>query len=305
MSIPRKNETIEPLTRDGVTGYEEPAGSISDDQNAQKSPQISTNRTIRPPVKWHGGKHYLAPHIISCFPAHHTYVEPYGGAASVMLRKPPSPVEVYNDIDARLTQLFIVLRDHSAELQRRLTLTPYSEVEFDEALVSNSSDMIEQARVFFVRCRMSLGGRGDAFSYTKHRVRRGMADVVSGYLSTIDSELPKIIERLRCVQIIRRSAADVIHTWDSPDTLFYLDPPYPAQSRASAAVYDYEMNDLQHRELATLLGTVSGKVILSGYPCPLYEELYGGWRKQMFDIPNNAAGGPAKRRMVEGLWFNW
>src|SRR4029077_1879557 len=111
------------------------------------------------------------------------------------------------------------------ELRRRLSLTPYSEVEFKEASAP-TSDEIEQARRDFVQWRMSLGGRGDSFSFTLHRVRRGMADVVSGYLSMVDEELPRVIERLRTVLIVRRPALDVIRTWDGPETLIYCDPPY-------------------------------------------------------------------------------
>ena len=89
-------------------------------------------RTLRPPVKWHGGKFYLCHRIIEQFPPHHTYVEPFGGAASVLLNKPACPVEVYNDLDQRITGLFRVLRDYGQELQRRLSLTPYIAIEFSE-----------------------------------------------------------------------------------------------------------------------------------------------------------------------------
>src|SRR6516165_1827550 len=102
-------------------------------------------KPLRPPVKWHGGKFYLCHRIIEQFPEHHTYVEPFGGAATVLLNKPPAVVEVYNDLDQRITRLFRVLRDHGAELQRRLTLTPYSEIEFTDSEEPTSDD-IEQAR---------------------------------------------------------------------------------------------------------------------------------------------------------------
>src|SRR5579871_920291 len=170
-------------------------------------------KTLRPPVKWHGGKFYLCHRIIERFPEHHTYVEPFGGAASVLLNKPPAVVEVYNDLDQRITRLFRILRDHGAELQRHLTLTPYSELEFAHA-EEPTTDEIEQARRDFVRWRLSLGGRGDSFSFTLHRVRRGMADVVSGFLSMIDEQLPPIIERLRRVQIVSRPAIEAIRIWD-------------------------------------------------------------------------------------------
>jgi DNA adenine methylase len=161
-------------------------------------------------------------------------VEPFGGAASVLLNKPPAAVEVYNDLDQRITRLFRVIRDHGEEFRRLLTLTPYSEAEFERGR-EPATDEVEQARRDFVRWRMSLGGRGDSFGFTLHRVRRQMADVVAGYLSSIDKELPQIIDRLRQVQITDRPALDVIRTWDGPETLTYCDHPTstkPATRRA-------------------------------------------------------------------------
>lgn len=286
-------------------------------------------RTIRPPVKWHGGKHYLAHRIIELFPEHDTYVEPFGGAASVLLNKVPAPVEIYNDLDGRITRLFRVLRDHGDEMRRRLTLTPYSEAEFEDAArpralarppatggtVAGSlaspqgeeaeDDEIEQARRDFVRWRQSLGGRSDAFSFTLHRVRRGMADVVSGYLSAIDIELPNIIERLRRVQILQRPAVEVIRKWDSPTSLIYCDPPYVHATRTSQSVYAKEMGDKDHRELAKALRACEAKVVVSGYESPLYNKLFDGWHTKVFELPNNAAGGKSKARMREVLWLNW
>src|SRR5690349_9525748 len=110
-----------------------------------KSRGASVSPHVRPPVKWHGGKHRLASRITALFPPHNTYVEPFGGAASVLLNKEPSPVEVYNDLDERVSRLFWVLREQGDELRRRLILTPYSEVEFEHAGVPHY-DEVEQAR---------------------------------------------------------------------------------------------------------------------------------------------------------------
>jgi DNA adenine methylase len=261
---------------------------------------------IRPPLKWHGGKHYLRRQIIDQFGDHHTYVEPFGGAASVLLNKERSPVEVYNDLDERITRLFRVIRDHGGELIRRLHLTPYSEVEFRDS-GEPAGDEIEQARRDYVRWRLSFGGRGGTFSFTKHRVRRGMADVVSGYISSIDDELPQIVERLRTVQIVCRPAVEVIRTWDGPETLIYCDPPYLHSTRkeGSRSIYECEMTDDAHRELADVLQHSRSRVVLSGYPSPLYEALYGGWRSVEFDLANHAAAGGVKERKRETLWLNW
>jgi DNA adenine methylase len=134
-----------------------------------------------------------------------------------------------------------------------------------------------------------------------------MADVVSGYLSMIDHELPRIIERLRSVQFVNRPAVDVLQTWDSPSTLFYCDPPYLHDTRhkRSRDVYGYEMTESEHRELAQVLRECRGKVVLSGYPSPLYEELDAGWKTVAFDIANHAAGGRLKARKQEVLWLHW
>lgn len=259
---------------------------------------------LRPPVKWHGGKFYLAKRIVDLLPPHHTYVEPFGGAASVLLNKPPSPVEVYNDLDERLTRLFRVLRDHPEEFMRRVTLTPYSELEWELSAQSDGDD-IERARRDFVRWRQSIGGRGEAFSYTLHRVRRSVADVVSGFLSAIDEQLPAIVERLRRVQILRRDAFEVIRTWDSPQTLFYCDPPYYPDSVARPDIYRHGMDPQQHKDLLELLCTCQGKVILSGYPNELYDKTLSCWRRLVFDMSNHAAGGRKKKRCTEVVWLNW
>jgi DNA adenine methylase len=134
-----------------------------------------------------------------------------------------------------------------------------------------------------------------------------MADVVSGYLSMIDEQLPLIVERLRRVEIVSRPAIDVIHTWDSPETLIYADPPYVHETRheSSRDVYGVEMTEKDHSALAAALNSCKAKVVLSGYPSPLYDALYRGWRTVTFDIANHAAGGRAKARKQETLWMNW
>ena len=134
-----------------------------------------------------------------------------------------------------------------------------------------------------------------------------MADVVSGYLSIIDDQLPLIAERLRTVQILAKPAIDVIQTWDSVDTLIYCDPPYVPHTRHSGSlnVYGYEMTESQHRDLATVLNQCKGKVVLSGYPSKLYDKLYRKWHRDEFDIANHAAGAKKKGREIECVWRNF
>ena len=265
--------------------------------------QTKNDSMIRPPVKWHGGKHYLCKRIIAQFRPHHTYVEPFGGAASVLLNKEPSKVEVYNDIDDRLTRFFRVLRTQSDEFIKQVTLTPYSEIEFIQAGCNEQKNDLEQARQDFVRWRQSRGGREDDFSYTLHRSRRHMADVVSGYLSAIDKVLPIVVERFRRVQIVCRKALKVIDMWDSKDTLFYCDPTYMPETRTTPKVYRHEMTPEDHENLLERLLLCEGMVFISGYPSDLYEDLLKGWEKMTVTIANHAAGGKKKKLKTEVLWM--
>ena len=266
-----------------------------------------TANPIRPPVKWHGGKLLLANKIIALFPPHHTYVEPFGGSAAVLLNKTPSLVEIYNDLDQGLVNLLAVLRDQPKELTRRLVLTPHSEAEFTQA-IEHADDNIERARRFLIRCRQSLGGRGTTFARSsRNRSRRGMPDNVSAWLSTIDGQLPRIVERLREVELSYLPAIDVIRKYDGPDTLFYCDPPYvhATREKRSRAIYAHEMTDENHRALAKVLVACQGKVVLSGYTSPLYRELFGAWRCVTFNTANHAAGGQIKSRRREVVWLNF
>jgi DNA adenine methylase len=263
---------------------------------------------LRPPVRWWGGKYYLARKIISLFPAKYDrYVEPYAGAATVLLNKPPGQ-DYYNDLDERITRLFRVLRDCPKKLLRRLQRTPYSQAEFNVCCgpTPEDADEVELARRDFVRWRMSRDGNGKTLASPAKRSRRGMSNNVAGYLSAIDIELPKIVDRLREVEILCRPALEVIRQLDGPGTLFYLDPPYPHASRGKGAtdVYAYEMTDEDHRKLAKRLRRIEGKALISGYPCALYDELYRDWR--LVQIPKKKdVGNGTKADAVECVWLNY
>ncbi|HEV2973052.1 MAG TPA: DNA adenine methylase, partial [Pirellulales bacterium] len=178
---------------------------------------------IRPPVKWHGGKRYLAIRIIENFPAHRVYLEPFGGGASVLLNKAPVEVETYNDLDLRISRLFRVLRDRGEEFLAKVRLIPYSQVEFDGAATyPQSAAEAEMAVCDFVRWRQSFGGKGRNWSYTTGRARGGMAGDVNAWWTAIEM-LPQIIDRLRRVQIICQSAFDAIPRFDHKDGLIYCD----------------------------------------------------------------------------------
>ena len=266
---------------------------------------------MRSIITYYGGKGYSWRRIVPYFPPHHTYVEPFGGAANVLLNKPPSPVEVYNDIDSNLVTIFRVLRDHPDELRRALELTPYSREEYVRCLGPlDGLDDVEKARRLIVRYRQVFGGRGQQatpgqWSYAVAASSRGMAGAVSKWLSTIDAVLPAVVERFRRVQIENLPWQEIIRRYDTPETLFYCDPPYLLSTRNGHVGYEYEMTVEEHRELAEVLNSVKGHVVLSGYASPEYDEWYAGWERIEFDAAMFARPdkGRSRDRRTEVLWI--
>lgn len=264
----------------------------------------------RPIIRYHGGKWKLAPWIISNLPVHRIYVEPFGGAASVLLRKQRSYAEVYNDLDGEVVNLFRVMRDDGADLLSRLRLTPFAREEFINSY-EQTDDKIEQARRTVVRAFMGFGSA--AVTSARHTTNRFTSPSTgfransnrSGNTPAHDwknyaDAVPAIIERLRGVVIENKDAASIIDQHDTSETLFYIDPPYVFETRDSGSDYRFELTDDDHRKLAEQLHQVAGMVMLSGYACEIYDnELYKNWER----IERKALADGARER-VEVLWMN-
>lgn len=271
------------------------------------------------PLKWHGGKSYLANKIIALMPLHTHYVEPYAGGLSVMLHKNPEGIsEVANDISTDLTNFWQVLQHEILFkiFQRTIEATPFGEhfwkysqwqltdpdTYFEEDEKNRS---VNRAIAFFILCRQSLAGRLESFApLSKNRVRRGMNEQASAWLTAIEG-LPEVHERLKRIVILNRDALDVINSEDSHNTLFYLDPPYLSTTRTSKNVYEHEYTTDQHEQLIEKICGCKGKVLLSGYDSPLYDRHLKKWKKHIFEIPNNASGKKEKEIMQEIVWMNF
>src|SRR5262249_20407111 len=124
------------------------------------------------------------------------------------------------------------------------------------------------------------------------------------WLTAVDG-LPAVHEALRQVAVLNRDAVQVIRQQDGPETLLYVDPPYLHTTRGAPDVYAHEMTQVQHAELIDALLGCRGKVMLSGYPSEMYDTALSHWRREVFDLPNNAAGGDAKAREQEVVWLNF
>lgn len=270
-------------------------------------------KEISVPIKWHGGKTYLAPRILELMPDHVHYVEPFFGGGAVLFRKPPELIEkhseVINDIYGDLVNFWKVLQspDLFPEFERIANLTPFGEPTWKEACSIESEDPVTRAVAFFVQYRQSRQGLGKAFAtMSRSRTRRGMNEQVSSWLSAVEG-LPEAHERLKRVVIFNEQAAKLIRREDDPNTLFYCDPPYLSETRAVKNAYSHEMSEAEHLELIETLGSIQGKFILSGYPHPMYKmaEIRFGWRCEEIEIDNKASSAKTKPIKTECLWMNF
>jgi DNA adenine methylase len=258
---------------------------------------------------WYGGKFSHLDWLLPRLPDCHHYCEPFAGSAAVLLNREPSPVETYNDLDGEVVNFFRTLRDEKDRLIEAIGLTPFSREEFGIACVVDPClPSLERARRFYVRARQVRTGLAQTASLgrwanCKGTSRAGMSGVISRWLGGVEA-LPDIARRLLQVQIENRSALDVIQLYDSPDTLFYCDPPYVHETRGDDKVYGHEMSDEAHRELADLLNSVKGRAALSNYPCRLMDELYPAprWRKAV--SPERTIHS-TKGKRAEVLWMNY
>lgn len=265
----------------------------------------SAAHATRPLVRYHGGKWRLAPWIIGQMPPHKVYVEPFGGGGSVLLRKPRSYAEVYNDLDGEVVNLFRIVRDRGHELRESLRLTPFARSEFLDAWYP-ASDPLEQARRTVIRAYMGFGSaavtlaRRGGLARTGFRANSNRSGTTPAHdWANYPGALENIIDRLQGVVIENRDALAIIPQHDSEQTLFYVDPPYVFATRDAGSDYRYEMTDVQHEALCAVLKTVRGMVIVSGYQCGLYEHLYGDWMRL-----ERAAYADGARARTECLWLN-
>lgn len=257
---------------------------------------------------WYGGKYSHLDWLLPLLPEATHYCEPFGGSAAVLINRAPSPIETYNDIDGEVVNFFRVLREQKEALIEAIGLTPFSRAEFETAINGPLEGLsgLERARRFYIRARQVRTGLAQKASSGRwaHCLltsRAGMAGAVSRWLGSVE-DLPLIAQRLLRVQIECAPAIEVIQRYDSEETLFYCDPPYPHDSRGDSNAYAYEMTDEQHRELAEVLRTVKGKIVLSSYYCELMDELYGDWRR--IEAPEKIVHS-VKTARREVLWLNY
>lgn len=257
----------------------------------------------RPTLRYYGGKWMLAPWIISNFPAHKVYCESFGGAASVLMRKPRSYAEVYNDLDGEIVGLFRVLRNPflAQELESQLKRTPFAREEFD-ASYRPTLDPVERARRLIIRAFMGFGSDGHNAECGKTGFRANSNR--SGTTPAQDwarfpDQIAAFTARLSAVVIENRDAKEVMLQQDSPETLHFVDPPYVHSTRGRGHGYNFEMTNEDHEFLLDFLKfEIKGMVVLCGYDNALYAARLG-WHR--IERETHADGA---RDRTEVLWMN-
>jgi DNA adenine methylase len=257
---------------------------------------------------WYGGKYSHLKWLLPLLPKSVHYCEPFAGSAAVLINREPSPVETYNDIDGDVANFFRVLRDNTDEILKAIALTPFSREEFRLAIETPREDLTdtERARRFYIRARQVRTGLAQTASNGRwanclNTSRKGMSGAVSRWLGSVDG-LTQVAERLLRVQIENSNAIEVIKRYDSENTLFYCDPPYPPEIRGDINAYSYEMDAIDHKNLADVLMNCKGKVALSGYKCGLLDELYHGWNCIKAPVKNCQS---VKKPRQEVLYVNY
>ncbi|GAB2558325.1 DNA adenine methylase [Gracilibacillus alcaliphilus] len=243
-----------------------------------------------------GSKWSLAKWIISFFPEHETYLEPFFGSGAVLFSKEHSKLETINDIDGEIINLFNVIRDRPDELARQIALTPHSREEYYSSYHEATDDM-ERARRLLVRLWQGRGGKTAHRTGWRSMIERNGPLPGNEWLK-IPEKIMWITDRLLGVQIECQPAVELIERYNRPNVLIYADPPYLLNTRTTTS-YKHEMTDADHEVLLDRLNVHQGPVILSGYENDLYNDLLTDWRKEV--VKAKAEGGASRK---EVLWIN-
>ncbi len=224
----------------------------------------------------------LADWVIGFFPQHRVYTEVFGGAASVLLKKPRVHSEIYNDLDDGVVNLFRVLRNQKRahRLSELIYLTTFSRTEFEKSYGPEPKDPIERARQLIVRSYQGFGSdsvnKARATGYRINGTREGASP--GGDWRNYPAAIPAVVERLRGVMIENKPAIEVLKRFDMDDTLHYVDPPYLPETRSNKpGIYAHEMTSADHEKLLGVLTGLKGYVVVSGYASDLYERTLKGW----------------------------
>lgn len=264
---------------------------------------------VKPPFGYYGAKQRISSRIVASLPPHNAWVEAFCGSAAITLAKPPAPIEVINDLDGQIVNLFKQLRENSEALCRAIALTPYAREEFQNARNPRPiKDPFEKARQFLVATMMTVnatvGSQSCGFSYSQSYARNSREARVNRWYN-LPERLAAVVERLRNVRIEKRDARKLVDMFaNRPATLIYLDPPYFVK-RSHGYVIDAK-DEAFHRDLLNTCCKSSAMILISGYDNYLYRMMLtekAGWKRVDIQTHTRDTTGKDYAR-TEVLWKN-
>ena len=262
----------------------------------------------KPVFGYYGAKQRLSSSIIELFPPHNAWVEVFCGSAAITLAKEPAQIEVINDLDGNIVNIFSQLRNNNEQLIKAIELTPYSREEFENAKIICSSDSdLERARKFLVSCMMTVNstvGPKSSFSYSMSYARNGVEARVNRW-NNVPERISKVVQRLKTVRVENQDARKIVQLFlDRPATLMYLDPPYFVNRS-----HDYPVDEKDrdfHEELLDLCCRSKAMIILSSYDNRLYRDYLNKnnrWEQKIIKTHTRGTNGKTFERK-EILWMN-
>lgn len=274
-----------------------------------KIKKVKSVKKINAPFGYFGSKNKIALQLCSDLPPHNCWVEVFCGSAALTLKKEPAPIEIINDVDNEIVNLFEQLRDNHNDLCNAIELTPYAENELMNARIPiEGLSNIERARRFLVQSMMAINGLfGEAkggFSYSDSYSRNGHDARVNRW-NNLPERLKLVVTRLKKVRIENKDGIKLLKRYiNRPATLVYLDPPYLG-NRSNG--YNRDANDEKfHKELLILSNKANCMIFISGYENDLYETILSeenGWSKKTIETITKDSKGQSHDR-IEVVWMN-
>lgn len=250
--------------------------------------------------KYPGSKWSIADWIISYFPEHHSYLEPFFGSGAVLFNKPRSNIETVNDLDGNVVNLFEWIKKDPERLAHEIYYTPYARQVYEDAFASIPEDSFGKAVNFYIRLNMGHGFRttGEKVGW-KNDVQGRERAYASQDWCNLPDKIMQAAERLRGVQIENRPAVELMKRFNYPNVLIYLDPPYVLDARYGKQ-YRYEMDNTDHENLIAAAKNHKGPVLISGYASELYNELLKDWHREETTCYTQVC---SKKKEI--LWMNF
>jgi DNA adenine methylase len=263
---------------------------------------------MKPAFGYYGAKVRIASHIINYLPPHNAWVEAFCGSAALTIAKKPAPIEIINDLDDQIINLFKQLRNNTDKLISAIALTPYARKEYFNAKQPEKAiDSLEKARRFLISTMMTVNGAvgdsGAGFSFSQSYSRDGREARVNRWYN-LPERLEKVVERLKSVRVENRDARELLDMFvNKPATLFYMDPPYLMERSHQ---YKHDIDENFHIELLELSNKAKCMMLISSYDNELYNEMLSpknGWSKAIIET-NTADTSGKKYERKEVLWRN-